>query len=157
MQPACSHPAPANKKAPRRGLRSVRLTSSAGSCVKVRQQHLCCGHALAQRGTLMVHQRQQPLQRVGCFRQTMYQSGLVAAACGPSCPVPAASPCAFAYWAHLIDSFRGDIFCAWQAVGFLMACTPRLWSGPPPLWHQFIKPGLQPCNMRLQAINPGLH
>ena len=61
------------------------------------------------------------------------QAGHVAAAYGPSSALPASSPCAFACGSHLIDSSRGDIFCAWEAGWFPKACTSRLWSRPPAL------------------------
>ncbi len=98
--------------------------------MKVGQQHLCSGHALAQRCTFMGHQRQQPLQRVGCLGQAMYQAGLVAAACGSSCALPAPSP-----FVRRLDCFRhGGIFCACGTVRCPKACTSRLWSGPPMAW-----------------------
>ena len=72
----------------------------------VRQQHLGRSHALAQRGTFMGHQRQQPLKRVVCFRQAMYQPGLVARACGPASTFPAPSPAV-----HRLDCFlHGGFF-----------------------------------------------
>ena len=58
----------------------------------VRHCSLCSGHAQAYWRGFMGHQRQQPLQRVVCLRQAMYQPGLVAAACRPSCALPAPSP-----------------------------------------------------------------
>ena len=59
--------------------------------VKVGQQSHGAGHAQAQRCPWVIHQRQQPLQRVVCLGQAMYQAGLVATAYGPSSAFPASS------------------------------------------------------------------
>ena len=53
---------------------------SSGSFVTVRQQRLCRTHSQAQRCPWVIHQRQQPLQRVACLRQAIYQAGSIAAA-----------------------------------------------------------------------------
>ena len=106
----------------------------------VRQQHLGSSHALAQRGTFMGHQRQQPLQRVGCLRQAMYQLGLVAAALRPASAFPAASPCAFACGSHLIDSSRGAFSERGKQDGFQgqgsadFGATPSCLAMPLPCW-----------------------
>lgn len=67
------------KKAPRAGLRSgLAVLSLAG--VPVVQQHHSTSQTQAQRCPWVIHQRQQPLQRVVCLRQAVYQAGSVAAA-----------------------------------------------------------------------------
>ena len=106
----------------------------------------------------MGHQRQQPLKRVGCLRQAMYQPGLVAAACRPSCALPAPSPVV-----QRLDCFRhGGIFCACGTVRCPKACTSRLWSYPPRLAVQYLHHALVlqaaiPCapSLRTNFCAPG--
>ena len=105
----------------------MRLGLSARSCVAVGHCGLCSGHALAQGCASMGHQCQQPLQRVGCLGQAVYQPGLVAAACGPSCALPATSPSV-----QRLDCFRhGGIFCACGTVRCPKTCASKLLTAPP--------------------------
>ena len=106
----------------------------------VRHCSLCSGHAQAYWRGFMGHQRQQPLQRVGCLRQAMYQLGLVAAALRPASAFPAASPCAFACGSHLIDSSRGAFSERGKQDGFQgqgsadFGATPPCLAMPLPCW-----------------------
>ena len=91
---------------------------SSGSFVTVRQQSLCRTHAQAQRCPWVIHQRQQPLQRVVCLRQAKYQAGSVAAASRPSsartcapCVLSCASAAPFDS-GHLLNTFNGGVFSA---------------------------------------------
>lgn len=91
---------------------------SSGSFVTVRQQSLCRTHAQAQRCPWVIHQRQQPLQRVACLRQAMHQAGPVAAACGPS-SARTCAPCVLScastssgFACHLLITFNGGLFSA---------------------------------------------
>ena len=91
---------------------------SSVSFVKVGQQSHGAGHTQAQRQGFMVHCRQQPLQRVACLRQAVYQAGSVAAAYGPSSPSTAA-PCVLSCASaasfdsgHLLNTFNGGLFSA---------------------------------------------
>ena len=92
---------------------------------------LCSGHALVQRCAFMVHQRQQPLQRVGCLGQAMYQAGLVAAACGSSCALPAPSPSVCR-----LDCFRHGAFSARaEQCGVQRLAPPDFGATPPAMAH----------------------